>query len=108
MPRLNHEQHYIGGGEGRSDGAVQRLVERIAVTRLEAGRINVHILRIIMSLYASDAMARGLRLARSDTDLGTDQLVHEGGLAHIGPPDNRNVAAPKTSGGGRSAHADLL
>ena len=78
------------------------------MTRLEAGRIDVHILRIVMGLYAGDAVARGLRLTRGDTDLSSDQLVHERGLAHIGPPDNRNIAAPKTSGGGLCAHADLL
>ena len=37
-------------------------------------------------------MARGLRLARGDADLGADQPVEQRGLADIGPADDRDVA----------------
>ena len=75
---------------------------------LKARRVNVNELGIVFGLYARDSMARRLRLARGDTDLGTDQFVHERGLANVRPSNDRNVAAPEISCSGSCGHADLL
>ena len=62
------------------------------MARLEAGRIDKGILGIIGGQDAHDAMAGGLRLARNDADLGTDQTIQQGRFADVRFADNGNGA----------------
>jgi hypothetical protein len=63
------------------------------VLGLETRRIHEHELRVLVGEYAVDAVARRLRLARSDADLLPDQVVEQRGLAHVGPSDDGDEAA---------------
>ncbi len=63
MTCLHDEQHDIGCGQRVGNCAIQRLVERVAMSCLKAWGVDVHILRIIARLYTGDAVARSLRFA---------------------------------------------
>lgn len=74
---------------------------------LKAGRVNVNKLRFCNCLNTGDAMARGLRLTRSNAHLGADQRIHQCRLSDIGTPYNRDVSASKIGWGFRRCHAVL-
>ena len=54
-------------------GAVQPIVERSAIARLEAGRIDERELPFRLAQNSGDAVARRLRLFRRDADLFADE-----------------------------------
>ena len=62
---------------------------------LKPRRIDEHELRVRVGVDAMDAVARGLRLARGDADLLSDQVVEQRGLAHVGASNNGDESAAK-------------
>ena len=60
---------------------------------LKTRGIDKNELCVIGIVYAGDAVARGLRLARSDADFLADQRVQQRGFADIGLADDGNCAA---------------
>jgi hypothetical protein len=92
---LDHMHHHVDVGQGLRHDAVHHAVHGAAMARLETGGINEDELLVFARQHAMDAMARGLRLARHDGDLGTDQGVGQRGLAHIGAANDGNKAGTK-------------
>ena len=97
---FDHEQDRVDRTQRGRDRAVERTVQRAAVLGLETRRVDEDVLRVFQRMNAGDAMARGLRLARRDTDFLADQRVHQRGLADVRAADDRDHAAAKTSGSG--------
>ena len=62
---------------------------------LKPRRIDEYKLAAFIGVDAMNAMTRSLRLARGDTDLLSDQMIEQGGFAHIRPTDDGDVAAAK-------------
>ena len=93
LARLDDEQDQVDVADGAHHGLVQRLVQRRAVARLEARRIDEDELRRAHGADAGDAVPRGLRLARGDADLLADQGVEQGRLADVGLADDGDQAA---------------
>ena len=60
---------------------------------LETRRVYKHELGFFLGMDASDAVARGLRLARGNRDLLAHQCIHQRGLAHIGLANDGDQAA---------------
>ncbi|KAG1166445.1 hypothetical protein G6F62_015093 [Rhizopus arrhizus] len=87
--------HHVDIGQRLRHDAVHHAVHRAAMARLETRGIDKHELLVLARQHAMDAMARGLRLARHDGDLGTDQGVRQRGLAHIGAANDGNEAGTK-------------
>ncbi|MNR32789.1 hypothetical protein D3C85_1504080 [compost metagenome] len=92
---FDHMHHDVHIGQGLGHDAVHHAVHRAAMPRLEARRIDEHELLVFAGQHPVDAVARGLRLARHDGNLGADQGVSQRGLAHIGTANNGNKAGTK-------------
>ena len=60
---------------------------------VQARSIDKHHLVVTLGLDTQHPVPRGLRLARGDADLLAQHVVQQGRLAHIGPPDDRHIAA---------------
>ena len=105
--RLDHVQNDVRGNQGIGDGLVQRLVQRVRVARLEAGRVDVDELCVRQGLDARDAVARRLRLARGDADLRADQHVHQGRFAHVRAAHDGDIAAAEGVGHFGGCHASV-
>ncbi|MCY1547431.1 hypothetical protein D9M68_834940 [compost metagenome] len=84
--------HHVHVGQGLRDHAVHHAVHRAAMTRLEPGRVDEDELLVLARQHAMNAVARGLRLARHDGNLGADQGVGQRGLAHVGTAHDGNEA----------------
>ncbi len=74
---FDHEQDQIHIGHGTEHRLVQCAVERVAVQGLKTRRVHEHELVRAFGAVASDAVARGLRLARGDADLLPDQRIEQ-------------------------------
>ena len=93
---IDHEHHDTSTPPSASRTArLRRSLSARAMPRLEAGRVDVHHLRVVAGDDAEDAIARRLRLLRRDADLLADERVHERRLADARPADDRDVAAAK-------------
>ena len=64
--------------------------------------------RMVASRFDVAGQATGCCEARRMRRREEHLLCVECGFANVGRSDNRDIAEPKISGGGRSAHADLL
>ena len=92
---IEHQHHDVDAGQRLAHRAIEAVVERRAMPRLEAGRVDVRDLRVVAGDDAQDAEARRLRLFRRDAELLADERVHERRLADARPADDRDVAAAK-------------
>ena len=77
-------------------------------------RVDEHDLSFGIVANAGNAIARGLRLVGNDGELLADQTVEEGGLAGVGPADQRDEPALHPAGSAarrlrhQPAHADAI
>ena len=76
----------------RAGRPVHKTIYRLAFNFMQAGRIDKNDLVFTLGFYPQHLMPRGLRLARSDTDLLPQYMVQKRGLAHIGPPHDGYIA----------------
>src|SRR5690606_11270024 len=65
----------------------------LALAGVNAGRIGEHDLIVVTTENTVDAMPGSLWLARGDAHLLANQMIHQRGLAHVGPPDDGHQAA---------------
>src|SRR5260364_343418 len=89
-PRFNDKQAYIDCADRGGDNAIEGLIERAAVARLESRRINKNILRFSAGIDPLDTITGRLRFARSDADFLLDERIQQGRFTHVWPPDNGN------------------
>ena len=73
---LDHEQNQVYIAHRTHYGFVQRAIECVVMTGLKPGRIDKDKLRCAARVHTGNAVARGLRFARGDTDFLPYQGVH--------------------------------
>ncbi len=98
--RVDHEADYVHVGERRLGGVVHGPVEGPFLAGVDAGGVGEHDLIAGAAENAVDPVTGGLRLTGGDAHLLADQMVHQGGFAHIGAADDGHHAATGV------AHAD--
>jgi hypothetical protein len=89
IARVEHEQDAVHVLEGRVDGALHVLGQRVP-RPLEAGQVGECQLPAVSVRDAEDPPPRRLRLIRDDRDLAAAERVHERRLAHVRPPRDRH------------------
>ena len=82
LARIEHEQDALDVLEGRVDGALHVLGQRVAGP-LEAGQVGEHELELGAVRDAEDPPPRRLRLVRDDRDLAAAEGVHERRLPDV-------------------------
>ena len=79
-----------------SHSSIHQAVERVAVTVLEARRIDKNELRFTRGQDAVNPVARSLSFFRSDADLRADHAIGQGRFADIGPSDDCDESGMKS------------
>ena len=90
---IDQPQHDVRLRQRVFEAAIHCLGQPAAVLRLKTRRIEKHQLRIWAGQNACDVLPRGLRPARGDADLLTDQRIKQSGFSGIGTPDDGDKAA---------------
>src|SRR6266545_2602155 len=91
--RFDHQQHDIDFIEGPANRPIHRAVERVAVPRLETRGVDENKLGAPGSAHAAKAVPGGLRLARGDAELLSEQGIEQRGFSDVGAPDQRDRSA---------------
>ena len=86
---VQHHQHGVHVLQGALHGLDHILAQAVA-RGVNAGGIQEDDLRLGPGEHAHDAAARGLRARGGDGDLLAHQRVHQRGLAHVRPSQNRH------------------
>src|SRR2546427_4885656 len=86
---------------------IHRAVERVAVPRLETRGVDENELGGRGGAHAAKAMPGGLRLARGDAELLSQQCVEQRGFSDVGASDQRDRAAAERLRDHRDAAAQL-
>jgi len=81
---IDHEQHQVHITHCTEHSFIQRAVQGIGMRSLKTRCIDKNKLGVVGIVYAGDAVARGLRLARSDADFLANQGVEQGGFTDVG------------------------
>ena len=100
MTRLKHKQDHVHFAQAAGHHAVHAAIQGIGVLGLKTGSVDEDELCLVLGEDAGDAVARGLRLARSDADFLPDQMVEQCGFAHIGASDDGDKTAMESLGFG--------
>ena len=99
MPGLDDKQHQVHITYRAQHRFVQRAIQCIGMRGLKTWRIHKNELSMTGVVYAGDAVAGGLRLARGDADFLTHQGIEQRGFTHVGFAHNGHRAAPLFGGG---------
>ena len=80
---VDHEKDEVGVDEGHVDELVHHLVHLVGRVLDDAWGVAEDDLEVVAVDDAEDAVTRGLRFRGDDGDFLADELIHEGGLAHV-------------------------
>src|SRR5262249_42350073 len=94
LSRIRHDTHQVDIFECAVYGLDHESAERSG-SRVNAGRICEHDLRLWQLLDAGDARPRRLRTRRYNRHLFAEEAIQQCRLAHVGPSDQRDEPAPE-------------
>ena len=89
---VNNEDHHVDVFQRRRSGFVHVAVEGLFAALVHARGIDVDRLHVAFGLDAQHVVAGGLRLARGDRQLLTQDMVQQCGFTHVWTTNNGNVA----------------
>ena len=90
---VHHEYDHVHVADGGAGRPVHITVNRFFGVLVQAGGVDKDNLVIRFGLDPQHPVPRGLGLAGGDTDLLAQQVIQQGGLAHIGPADDGDITA---------------
>ena len=93
---FHHEHHHVDILQGIAGSPVHIAVHGAFAAAMQTRGVDIDRLYLAFGLDTEDTVAGGLRAPRGDAHLLAQDAVEQRGLAHIGPPHQRHVAAAES------------
>ncbi|MNI21884.1 hypothetical protein D3C73_754260 [compost metagenome] len=89
---VDHEDHHVDVFQRRRSGLVHVAVQGLFAALVHTRGVDVDRLHIALGLDTEHVVTGGLRFARGDRQLLTQDVVQQRGLAHVRTADDGNIA----------------